>query len=148
MTRRLLSAVLLLTASLPSQNGLARLGAGLAQPAGSKPVQGDFNGDGKPDTAWLVKISAAPAQGVRTANPWHAGAKAGPLGVAVLITGTPGELWLLSDSEHFSTPMWSNPQGMLTVHKRGKRHVIGVATESGEDIYLYRDGDSWQMKMR
>jgi hypothetical protein len=112
-------------------------------PAGPRAAfTADLNRDGKPDSVWLVKISAAgPDRAIEVANPWRPNAQGslGRRGIAVVLSGVPERRVLLSDEEYFSSPMWEDQTGnMLSFQKRAAgRPAIAVATESGEDMYLY-----------
>jgi hypothetical protein len=114
---------------------------------GSEPcsVVGDFNADGVSDRAWVVRTTGAMKTGVRTENPWHL-STAGPVGLAVALSGSPKRLYFLTDSDYFSSPIWSHPEGLVMVRRQGKAHVLLVATESGEDMRVMFDGKAWSVR--
>lgn len=114
---------------------------------GSEPcsVVGDFNGDGVSDRAWLVRATGAMKAGVRTENPWHLSA-AGPVGLAVSLSGTPRKMYFLTDNDYFESPIWGHPEGLVSVRRRGKVHELLVATESGEDMRVVFDGKAWVVR--
>lgn len=118
------------------------------QLTGSSPcsVRGDFNGDGVTDTAWVVRTTGALKAGVRTENPWKLSKTAAPGGIAVVLSGTPKQLYFLSDGDYFSSPIWAHPESLLSAQRQGKGHLLLVATESGEDMRLSFDGKVWRVR--
>ncbi len=114
---------------------------------GSEPcsVVGDFNGDGASDRAWVVRVTGMLKAGVRAENPWKLSG-AGPVGLAVALSGSPRRLYFLTDSDYFGSPMWGHPEGLISARRQGKGHVLLVATESGEDMRLSFDGKVWVLR--
>ncbi len=118
------------------------------QLVGSMPcsAKGDFNSDGVADTAFVVRTTGALKVGVRSENPWKLSRTAAPTGIAVVLSGNPKQLFFLSDGDYFTSPMWSQPEALLTAQRQGKGHILLVATESGEDMKLSFDGKAWHVR--
>ena len=119
-------------------------------------VTGDFNRDRKPDIAMLarpVTASPPPATLVATANPWKPSRAArwtkGSLALAVVLEGPSPRLFLLTDPEFFSTPIWAHPVKLISRLERPKGGAdrIAVATEGGPDLQLYWSGSAWKMEV-
>jgi hypothetical protein len=121
----------------------------VASAAGPKAIQGDFNGDGKPDTAKLAKFQQETPGQVLVANPWKlskAAPKVGSLGILVTFGGMEQMPIFVADADFFGSPMWQKPEGdMVRVQKRGKGYAIAVATESGADELLIWTGRGWKV---
>jgi hypothetical protein len=121
----------------------------VATAAGPKAVQGDFNGDGKADTAKLARFQQETPNQVLIANPWKLSKmapKAGSLGILVSFAGQEAAPVFLADAEFFGSPMWQKPEGdMVRARKRGKGHAIAVATESGADELIVWTGKGWKV---
>ena len=125
----------------------AEFGNGV-QLVGSMPcsAQGDFNGDDVSDSAFVVRRTGALKAGVRAENPWKLSNTAAPTGIAVILSGATKQLYFLSDGDYFTSPMWSQPEALLSAQRQGKGHLLLVATESGEDMKLSFDGKVWRVR--
>jgi hypothetical protein len=120
-------------------------------------IRADFNGDGTPDWAMLVRLTANPLtlpasiariNPLRKSGVWSGRQKG--LAIAISLEGATPRLFLLSDGEYFSTPMWQSPENMLTKIPRAqagraaKGDALGVATESGADMTVLWTGVAWR----
>lgn len=134
---------------------------------------GDFDGDGKPDSLYLVSIrSAAPGitlNGDVTVLGGLFGREAlgdrpEGLALAVLLASGKGKFLLTGyDGEgttgFFESPIWSEPEPPLAVAKRGSadfaafqrqephisQDIMVVGTEAGIDMALYWTGRSFAL---
>lgn len=134
---------------------------------------GDFDGDGKPDSLYLVSIrGAAPGSSLNgdvtvlggLFGQEALGDRPEGLALAVLLGGGKGK-FLLTGYEgegvtsYFESPIWSNPEPPLGVAKRGSadfeafrrqephiaQDIIVVGTEAGIDTALYWTGSSFAL---
>lgn len=134
--------------------------AGVAAPGYKTPFAADLDGDGKPDSVYLLSLTAqnkpAPAEsGVTFENPWSGKARntrTGGLAIGVQLAS--GARYVLHDDEFFASPIWRQAKLPLTITRRGSsehrgfarqsnavRHdIIVLGTEAGIDIALYWDG--------
>jgi hypothetical protein len=114
-------------------------------------VTGDFNRDGKPDFALLARtaqneLDAAisiqnPFKPKQTPRP-----KKGTLVLAVVLEGPQPKLFVFSDPDFFTSPMWSNPDRLISlVTKPAPR--IGLASEGGPTMQLYWTTSGWRLYM-
>jgi hypothetical protein len=116
-------------------------------------VEGDFNGDGVRDAAFLVRLGPA-FQAKIVANPWSRQSarapRAGDLAIAIVLGGATGDLVLLGDRERFASPIWESPDRLLAPAPRkkspGKGQALAVATEAGADELVYWNGSSWRVQ--
>jgi hypothetical protein len=116
-------------------------------------VRADFNGDGTQDVAMLVRIASEPSAlpaTIARANPFaragtFTGKKRG-LAIAISFEGATPKLFLLSDGEFFSSPMWQSPNELLSKIAKPKKDYLGVATESGADLRMYWTGGAWKVE--
>jgi hypothetical protein len=116
-------------------------------------IRADFNGDGTQDVAMLVRIASEPAAlpaTIKRANPFaRAGAFTGKkrgLAIAISFEGPAPKVFLLSDGEFFTSPMWSSPNELLSKITKPKKDSLGVATESGADLRMYWTGAAWKVE--
>jgi hypothetical protein len=79
-------------------------------------------------------------------NPWKLSKTPAPTGIAVVLSGSPKQLYFLSDGDYFTSPMWGHPEALLYAQRQGKGHILLVATESGEDMKLSFDGKVWRVR--
>lgn len=136
-----------------------RFGSAVTLEPAAKPcsVRADFNGDGVPDAAILVRLAADPASlpaTITRANPFQrSGAFTGKrkgLAIAISLEGPAPKAFLLSDGEFFASPMWQSPGQLLSKipkakgPKTAKGESLGVATESGIDLRIYWSGAGWR----
>jgi hypothetical protein len=136
-----------------------RFGTHVSLEPAAKPcsIRADFNGDGVADAAMLVRIAAEPSAipaSIAKSNPFRPsgafnGKKRG-LAIAISLEGAAPKLFLLSDAEFLSTPMWQTPNQLLSKipkakgPKAAKGESLGVATESGIDLRIYWTGAGWR----
>ena len=138
-------------------------------------LTGDFNGDALEDLLVLVRLKGAKSslpKEVTVLNPWGYETKssAGTSALALAIihaarggwdTQAPGGIFLLSDREFFSTPVWESPtdEALIGVRKKGspranrrgsspraaRGDTITLTTEAGIDVLLYWDGKTYRL---
>ncbi|MBM3794552.1 MAG: hypothetical protein FJW31_10885 [Acidobacteria bacterium] len=111
-------------------------------------VRGDFDGDGRADVAVLVRLKAAAPDD----NPWAGKQGQGAKGSLALAVPTETRAALLSHPDFFASPIWLSLQGPLfELTPRGKgpkaaKHAaVSVATESGDEMWLYWTGSAWRI---
>lgn len=119
----------------------------------------DLDGDGKPDSVWVVRVTRggadALAKGVRTANPLSKrglGRNGEALALALQHAG--GERWLIHAGDVLATPIWQSKPLPLEAAKRGSKpfreavaagakprgDLLLLGTEAGIDVALFWNG--------
>ncbi len=143
---------------------LAAVGPAHGRPCADVPaaaLSGDFDGDGRPDRVWKLRVGKDLGSRVRAYDPWRGQLRAVEQGrpAVVVAWGRPvaagGACALIQNRRFLSTPIWdAEPpplavlprrapsagafQGVQTRRWRGDGILLG--TEAGIDILLYWDG--------
>lgn len=114
---------------------------------------GDFDGDGKADTLYLVSTApGAPAGDVTAIGSLFGSPAHGPQKTALAIAMGNGRKFLVEDGDFFTTPIWSAAKPPLGIARRGtfkgfrqRGDVVVLGTEAGIDTALYWDGKSFAL---
>lgn len=110
-------------------------------------LRADFDGDGKADVALLVRLKA----GAPYDNPWSRSTGQGSKGALAIAVMTESRIALLSHPDFFSSPIWESLQESLVQlvprgkgPKAAKGAALGLATEGGDDVWIYWTGMAWR----
>jgi hypothetical protein len=124
--------------------------------------QGDFDGDGKPDSLQAVAVAAnfQPTERMQMLNLWDKAALKPPSPMALSLKhGNGNQEFLLYAATYFTSPIWRSPQLPLEIiqqgspiHKLWQKQVkalkgdgIVLSTEAGVDTLLYWDGKTYRL---
>jgi hypothetical protein len=124
----------------------------------------DFDGDGVPDTVYVVSVSAGGAlpSEVRTisglwSSPWRSGVVTKR--ALAIVLGKTRRKYLIVDPDYFDTPIWNDSDLPLAVAKRGSKafkefqaeevrirnDILVAGTEAGIDTALYWNGKTFAL---
>ena len=124
----------------------------------------DFDGDGVPDTVYVVSVAAGSAlpSDVTTlsdlwSSPWQS--RSATKRALAIVVGKQHRKFLIADPNYFDTPIWGEHDLPLEVAKRGSKpfrefqaqekriqhDVLVLGTEAGIDIALYWNGKTFAL---